>query len=114
MRWVRLKEIVLSGKFHYADGGSYRYVENFPARYMADLTNRPKLTRKLKVVAAAAMAQPALSPRKFWRSLAAKSSRSIRSWILRSRVTIRTRKTWRCCTPWPLKCARRGLMSAWF
>ncbi|MEJ0092290.1 MAG: phosphomannomutase/phosphoglucomutase [Methylocella sp.] len=48
----RLKEIVLSGKFHYADGGSYRYVENFPARYIADLTSRPKLTRKLKVVAA--------------------------------------------------------------
>ncbi len=48
----RLKEIVLSGAYHYADGGSYRYVENFPARYIADLTNRPKLTRKLKVVAA--------------------------------------------------------------
>ena len=48
----RLKEIVLSGKFEYADGGSYRFVENFPARYAADLTDRPKLTRKLKVVAA--------------------------------------------------------------
>jgi phosphomannomutase / phosphoglucomutase len=48
----RLKEIVLSGKFEYADGGSYRFVENFPARYAADLTNRPKLARKLKVVAA--------------------------------------------------------------
>ena len=48
----RLKEIVLAGKFRYAEGGSYRFVEDFPLRYIADLTNRPKLTRKLKVVAA--------------------------------------------------------------
>jgi len=48
----RLKEIVLQGRFRYADGGSYRFVENFPARYIADLTNRPKIKRKLKVVAA--------------------------------------------------------------
>jgi phosphomannomutase/phosphoglucomutase len=33
-------------------GGSYRFVENFPARYIADLTNRPKLKRRLKVVVA--------------------------------------------------------------
>jgi phosphomannomutase/phosphoglucomutase len=48
----RLKEIVLSGAYAYADGGCYRFVENFPARYSADLTNRPKFSRKLKVVAA--------------------------------------------------------------
>jgi phosphomannomutase / phosphoglucomutase len=48
----RLKEIVLQGKFRYADGGSYRFVENFPARYIADLTKRPRISRKLKVVAA--------------------------------------------------------------
>src|SRR6185312_1452794 len=34
------------------DGGSYEFVENFPERYIADLTKRPKLKRKLKVVAA--------------------------------------------------------------
>jgi phosphomannomutase/phosphoglucomutase len=33
-------------------GGSYSFVEDFPARYIADLTNRPKLKRKLKVVCA--------------------------------------------------------------
>ena len=33
-------------------GGSYVFVENFPDRYIADLTKRPKLKRKLKVVAA--------------------------------------------------------------
>ncbi|WOJ91503.1 phosphomannomutase/phosphoglucomutase [Methylocapsa polymorpha] len=49
---TRLKEIVLEGKFRYADGASYRFVEDFPARYMADLTNRPTIARRLKVVAA--------------------------------------------------------------
>src|ERR1700710_2457690 len=29
----QLKEIVLNGRFRYADGGGYRFVENFPARY---------------------------------------------------------------------------------
>ena len=49
---TRLKEIVLGAKFKNEGGGSYSFVENFPARYIADLTNRPKLKRKLKVVAA--------------------------------------------------------------
>jgi phosphomannomutase/phosphoglucomutase len=48
----RLRDIVLGGRFRYADGGSYRFVENFPDRYIADLTNRPRIKRKLKVVAA--------------------------------------------------------------
>ncbi|MCC3247212.1 phosphomannomutase/phosphoglucomutase [Methylocystis sp. WRRC1] len=48
----RLKEIVLSGKFREAGGGSYHYVENFGARYLDDLTRRPEFSRKMKVVAA--------------------------------------------------------------
>jgi len=48
----RLRDIVLEGRFRYADGGSYRFIENFPARYIADLTNRAPIKRKLKVVAA--------------------------------------------------------------
>jgi phosphomannomutase/phosphoglucomutase len=48
----RLKEIVLSAAFDLRGGGSYEFVENFPARYIADLTNRPKIKRHLKVVAA--------------------------------------------------------------
>jgi phosphomannomutase/phosphoglucomutase len=48
----RLRDIVLQGQFRYADGGSYRFVNDFPARYIADLVNRPKISRKLKVVAA--------------------------------------------------------------
>jgi phosphomannomutase/phosphoglucomutase len=48
----RLKDIVVGGKFRYADGGAYRFVGNFPARYIADLTNRPKLKRKIKAVVA--------------------------------------------------------------
>src|SRR5271167_2235009 len=49
---TRLKDIVLGAKFDLPGGGGYHFVENFPARYIADLTNRPKLKRRLKVVAA--------------------------------------------------------------
>src|SRR6195256_3949458 len=49
---TKLKEIVLGARFDLKGGGSYAFVENFPARYMADLTSRPKLKRKLKVVCA--------------------------------------------------------------
>jgi phosphomannomutase/phosphoglucomutase len=48
---IALKDIVLGARFKLA-GGSYGFVENFPARYMADLTSRPKLKRRLKVVCA--------------------------------------------------------------
>jgi phosphomannomutase / phosphoglucomutase len=49
---TRLKQIVLDARFSLTAGGSYEFVENFPARYTADLTKRAKLKRKLKVVAA--------------------------------------------------------------
>src|SRR5579862_3470211 len=39
---TRLKEIVLGARFK-SGSGSYDFVENFPARYMGDLGNRPKL-----------------------------------------------------------------------
>jgi len=48
----RLRDIVIGGAFRLAEGGAYDFVGDFPARYIADLTSRPKLTRKLKVVAA--------------------------------------------------------------
>jgi phosphomannomutase / phosphoglucomutase len=48
----RLKDIVLEARFDMRGGGSYDFVENFPARYIADLTRRPKLARRLKVVCA--------------------------------------------------------------
>ncbi len=48
----RLKEIVLAAEFDLCGGGSYRFVEDFPARYIADLVSRPKLARPIKVVAA--------------------------------------------------------------
>src|SRR6266581_6921683 len=48
----RLKDIVLGARFDLKGGGEYRFVEDFPARYIADLTDRPKLKRRLKVVAA--------------------------------------------------------------
>src|SRR5882672_2698731 len=49
---TRLKDIVLGAHFDLRGAGSYRFVENFPARYIADLTKRPKLKRRLKVVCA--------------------------------------------------------------
>jgi phosphomannomutase / phosphoglucomutase len=48
----RLKEIVLSGTGVQREGGSYTYVENFGARYMADLIDGKKLKNPLKVIAA--------------------------------------------------------------
>ena len=48
----RLKDIVLNGRFRMKDGGSYQFVENMRARYIADLTDRPKVKRRLKVVCA--------------------------------------------------------------
>ncbi len=47
-----LKDIVLEARFTLRAGGAYTFVENFPARYIADLTKRPKLKRRLKVVCA--------------------------------------------------------------
>src|SRR5215204_4804214 len=48
----RLRDIVLSASFVLRAGGAYEFVPDFRERYMADLTNRPKIKRKLKVVAA--------------------------------------------------------------
>src|SRR5580698_6483335 len=48
----RLRDIVIGGKFRFSEGGAYRFIQNFPARYVSDLTKRPKLSRKLKIVAA--------------------------------------------------------------
>jgi phosphomannomutase/phosphoglucomutase len=47
-----LKDIVLNARFKPRDGGALVFVENFSARYIADLTNRGKLKRRLKVVCA--------------------------------------------------------------
>jgi phosphomannomutase / phosphoglucomutase len=49
---TRLKEIVLGGAYQQRPGGSHKVIPDFAARYLADLTNRPKLKRKLKVVVA--------------------------------------------------------------
>src|SRR5262249_32497125 len=49
---VRLQAIVLDALSAWRGGGPYRSAENFPARYIADLTNRPKPKRRLKVVCA--------------------------------------------------------------
>src|SRR5436190_20022820 len=43
----RLKPIVLEARFELRRGGSYTFVENFPARYIGVPTKRPQLKRKL-------------------------------------------------------------------
>lgn len=48
----RLKDIVLNAQGKPRDGGKYEFIEGFAEKYMADLMDRPKLKRKLKVVAA--------------------------------------------------------------
>ncbi|WP_020181391.1 phosphomannomutase/phosphoglucomutase [Methylopila sp. M107] len=49
----RLKEITLAGAFDARGGGAYVFHENFFERhYLKELTDRPKLGRRLKVVAA--------------------------------------------------------------
>ena len=49
---ARLRDIVIAGEYGPEAGGGYEFVPDFPARYIADLTSRPKLSRCLKVVAA--------------------------------------------------------------
>src|SRR5271156_511145 len=49
---ARLRDIVIAGEYGYESGGGYEFVADFPARYIADLTARPKVSRPLKVVAA--------------------------------------------------------------
>src|ERR1700751_2216913 len=49
---TRLKNIVLEAAFEPKAGGTYEFIEDFPARYIADLTKRPKLRRRIKVVCA--------------------------------------------------------------
>jgi phosphomannomutase / phosphoglucomutase len=48
----QLKEIVLGGDFDLSGGGRYVFVADMAERYMRDLANRTKLSRRLKVIAA--------------------------------------------------------------
>ena len=48
----RLRDIVIGGDYGPEPGGGYEFVPGFPLRYLADLTNRPKFARPMKVVAA--------------------------------------------------------------
>jgi phosphomannomutase/phosphoglucomutase len=48
----RLKEIVLGGRGEPCPGGAYSRIEGMRERYLADLTKGPRLSRRIKVVAA--------------------------------------------------------------
>ncbi len=47
-----LKAIALGGDYEVPGGGKYHFVADLAERYMADLANRPKLKRKIKVICA--------------------------------------------------------------
>ncbi|MEO8667794.1 MAG: phosphomannomutase/phosphoglucomutase [Bauldia sp.] len=49
---TRLKEIVMAAAFALKGGGDYVFHDKFAERYIADLTDRPKLKRRIRVVAA--------------------------------------------------------------
>ena len=49
---AELKDLVLSGQGETAPGGTYAFVADMADRYVKALTSRPKLKRRLKVVAA--------------------------------------------------------------
>ena len=49
---TELKEIVLSGAYEAKAGGRYVFVPDFAQRYIASFADRPKLKRRLRVVAA--------------------------------------------------------------
>jgi len=49
---TELKQIVLAADFDQAPGGRYIFVPDLGARYVKSLTDRPKLKRRLRVVAA--------------------------------------------------------------
>ena len=90
----RLKDIVLNGRFRMKDGGSYQFVENMRARYIADLTDRPKLKRRLKVVCACGNGTAgAFAPAGPASRSAARWCRSTASSTTPSPNTIRTPKT---------------------
>src|ERR1700728_4079529 len=46
---ARLRDIVIAGDYGPEAGGRYEFVPDFPARYIADLTSRPTLTRRVHV-----------------------------------------------------------------
>ena len=110
---TRLKEIVLGAKFDLDGGGAYEFVENFPERYIADLTNRPKLKRPLKVVGGLRQrhrrrVRAAGARRDRLRGGAARLRRSTTP----SRATTPTPKTWRCCTRCATRCSHTRPTSA--
>lgn len=49
---AQLRDIVVQADFDLSGGGSYLAVSDLAERYIADLTTRPRLSRRLKVVAA--------------------------------------------------------------
>ena len=89
-----LKDIVLGGEVAMAPGGRYVFVPDIAERYIKALTDRPRLKRKLKVVAACGNGTAgAFAPRYPRADSAARWCRSTATSTTPSRATIRTPKT---------------------
>ena len=88
-----LKEIVLGGKLQGAAGGRYVFVPDIGERYIKALANRPKLKRKLKVVAACGNGTAGAFAPKVLEAIGLRSCRSIASWTTPSRATTPIPKT---------------------
>jgi phosphomannomutase len=106
----RLRDIVLSASFKLRDGGAYEFVEGFRG-YIADLTDRPKIKRKLKVVAACGNGTAGAFAPEVLEAVGCEVIPLDTSSITPFRATIRTPRTWRCFTPWPTRCERRARTS---
>jgi len=84
---------VLNGRFKTKAGGAYDFVENFPARYIADLTKRDKIKRHLKVVCACGNGTAGAFAPQVLQKIGCEVVRSTASSITRFQNTIRTPKT---------------------
>jgi phosphomannomutase/phosphoglucomutase len=96
----RLRDIVIGGDYGLEPGGTYEFVPGFPARYIADLTNRPKFRRQMKVVAACGNGTAGAFAPSFSARSGSRSSRSTATSTSPSRTTTRTLKISTCCTRW--------------
>ena len=89
-----LKDIVLAGAVETAPGGRYVFVPDIAERYIKALTDRPKLKRKLKVVAACGNGTAgAFAPQRAGSGSAARSCRSTAISTTPSRATTPIPKT---------------------
>ena len=96
----RLRDLVLAGKYEYREGGSYVFENDFPSVYLKDLTERPKLKRKLKVVAACGNGTAGAFAPQMLEALGCEVVPLDTELDFTFPRYNPNPRTWRCCTPW--------------